>query len=317
MTGAGGTFGEGFEEFWDPEDLARAEEQRRQEQEGLKPNGAWPDPDMGVLNLRRREPPAFPLDVLGKEWGQWVTDAARAAAAPVDYVAMPLLVIVSALIGNARWAQGTRGWTEPPHLWCGVIGDSGEGKSPGSECLMRDVAPELERRMIGDYPERHREWQAAVAFDKAAMRRYEEELRAAQKAGGPSELPRMPEPTASDIEPQRPRLRQNDTTVEQVAMVLATAAPKGVMVVRDELAGWLFGMRTIPQAASSGSRPMAADRIGSSGESMALNRLTLTVSSLRLSAGPSRINSLNCSPVATTGCWRDFYGHGPTRLNLS
>jgi len=52
----------------------------------------------------------------------------------------------------------------------------------------------------------------------------------------------MPTPTASDIEPQRPRLRQNDTTIEQVAAVLAVAAPKGVMIVRDELAGWLLGM---------------------------------------------------------------------------
>jgi hypothetical protein len=281
MNGASGTFGEGFEEFWDPEDLARAEEQRRQEQGGRKPNGAWPDPDMGVLNLRRREPPAFPLDVLGKEWGQWVTDAARAAAAPVDYVAMPLLVIVSALIGNARWAQGTRGWTEPPHLWCGVIGDSGEGKSPGSDCLMRDVMPELERRMIGDYPERHREWQAAVAFDKAAMRRYEEELRAAQKAGAASELPRMPEPTASDIEPQRPRLRQNDTTVEQVAMVLATAAPKGVMVVRDELAGWLFGMNAYNPAGREfwieayGGRPYRVERRKHGTEPVDVDRLVV------------------------------------------
>ena len=53
MTGAGGRFGEGFEEFWDPEDLARAQEQRQQEQKDLKPNGAWPEPDLGVLNLRR------------------------------------------------------------------------------------------------------------------------------------------------------------------------------------------------------------------------------------------------------------------------
>ena len=36
----------------------------------------------------------------------------------------------SALIGNARWAQATPGWAERPHLWLGVVGDSGSGKSP-------------------------------------------------------------------------------------------------------------------------------------------------------------------------------------------
>jgi hypothetical protein len=244
MNGTDGRFGEGFEEFWDPEDLARAEEQRQQEQSS-KPNGAdgdWPDPDLGVLTLRRREPPELPLDTFGREWGSWIEAAAKTAACPPDYVAMPLLASASVLIGNARWAQATPGWEEPPHLWTIVVGESGEGKSPGADCLQRDVLPELARRMIGDYPERHREWQAAVAFDKAARRRYEEALRAAQKADGPSELPRMPQPTASDIEPEEPRLRQHDVTIEQVAAILATAAPKGVVIVRDEIAGWFLGL---------------------------------------------------------------------------
>ena len=93
-------------------------------------------------------------------------DAAVAAACPVDYVVAPLLASVSTLIGNARWAQAWPGWSEPPHLWTVVVGDSGTGKSPGADCLMRDVLPTIERRMIGDYPDRLREWQGAVEFDK-------------------------------------------------------------------------------------------------------------------------------------------------------
>jgi hypothetical protein len=300
MNGMDGTFGEGFEEFWKPEDLGR-EEQHRTQQKGPKPNGAWHDPDMGIMNLRRREPPAFPLDVLGKEWGEWVEGAAKAAAAPIDYVAMPLLATVSVLIGNARWAQATPGWAEPPHLWCGVVGDSGEGKSPGSDCLMRDIVPELERRMVGDFPERHREWQAAVAFDKAAMRRYEEELRAAQKANGPSELPQMPEPTAPDIEPQRPRLRQSDTTIEQVAVVLATAAPKGVMIVRDEIAGWLLGMNAYNPAGREfwieayGGRPYRVERRKHGMEPVDIDRLVVAASG---GTQPDKLNKLLTSVVS-------------------
>src|SRR5215472_2442206 len=37
-------------------------------------------------------------------------------------------------------------------------------------------------------------------------------------------------------------LRHNDITVEEVAAVLATGAPKGVVIVRDELAGWFDAM---------------------------------------------------------------------------
>jgi hypothetical protein len=87
----------------------------------------WQTPDMSVLRLNRRPPPELPLQVFGPEWQNWITNAADAAACPSDYVAGNLLSSTSALIGNARWAQANQGWAEPPHLWCGSVGDSGCG----------------------------------------------------------------------------------------------------------------------------------------------------------------------------------------------
>src|SRR5215469_15483041 len=136
----------------DPEELARRYGPAEIGGEGpTEPNGPtadgqdWGAPDMGVLRLRRREPPPLPLEIFGDKWGPWISDAAAAASCPLDFVALPLLASVSALIGNARWAQATAGWAEPPFLWTGPVGDSGDGKSPGSDCLMRHVLPELER----------------------------------------------------------------------------------------------------------------------------------------------------------------------------
>src|SRR5947209_14098687 len=146
----------------------------------------WPEPDMGVLRLHRRPPPRLPIEVFGEVWGSWITTAAEAAACPPDYVAAPLLVSVSALIGHARWAQATPGWAEPPHLWIGSVGDSGNGKSPGADCLMRDVLPEIERRMLADFPDQLREWRAAVEFGKAAEEKWKTEMRDAQKRGNPA-----------------------------------------------------------------------------------------------------------------------------------
>ena len=118
----------------------------------------WAEPDMAVLRLHRRPPPVLPLDVFGADWGHWISDAAAAAACPPDYVASPLLASASTLIGNARWAQATPGWSEPPHLWTADVGDSGNGKSPGADCLLRDVLPEIERRMLADFPDRLKAW---------------------------------------------------------------------------------------------------------------------------------------------------------------
>jgi hypothetical protein len=83
----------------------------------------WPQPDMGVLRLNRREPPALPLDAFGP-WAKWITEAAEAAACPVDFVAAPLLASASALIGNARWARALPGWEEPPisgSVWSATV----------------------------------------------------------------------------------------------------------------------------------------------------------------------------------------------------
>jgi len=227
------------------------------------PPDAWGEPDMSVLRLARRAPPAIPLDMFGPEWAHWITDAAEAAAAPVDYVALPLLACASALIGNARWARATPGWQEPPHLWLGVVGDSGSSKSPGADCLMRDVLPEIERRMRGDFPDRVAEWRAKAEIHKVLIEQWEKEVRTAQRAGN---APPLPPAESLSTEPQGPRLRQNDVTVEKVATLLAAAAPKGLLIVRDELAGWLLGLNSYNDAGRAfwveafGGRPYRVER---------------------------------------------------------
>lgn len=199
----------------------------------------WPEPDLSVLRPDQVAAPEFPLSVFGQAWGEWIATAAEAAACPPDYVAAPLLAAASALIGNARWAQATPGWAEPPHLWLGVVGDSGNGKSPGADCLMRDVLPEIERRMLADFPDRLREWQFTAELARAARERWQRDLRAADRAGAPAPFAPI---LCDGPEPQAPRLRQHDVTIEKVAELLGTAAPKGLLIVRDELAGWIAGL---------------------------------------------------------------------------
>lgn len=223
----------------------------------------WADPDMGVLGMHRRTPPALPIDAFGPAWRDWILNAAEAAACPPDYVAAPLLSAVSTLVGHARWAQATAGWTEPPHLWLGVVGDSGNGKSPGADCLMRDVLPEIAQRMAVDFPDRLREWKASAEFAKLEEARWQTEAREAQKRG--SAIPLPPATTAAP-EPQMPRLLQHDVTIEKVAILLATAAPKGLLICRDELVGWIDGMTNYNEAGRAfwieayGGRPYSIER---------------------------------------------------------
>lgn len=153
---------------------------------------------------------------------------------------------------------------EPPHLWLGAVGDIGDGKSPGADCLMNEVLPAIERAMLADFPERLREWRAAAAFEKAAIKRWSEDVLDAHRNGGRAPLP--PVKTAGP-EPQAPRLRLNDVTIEKVASLLVSAAPKGLLILRDELSGWFAGMNAYNDGGRAfwieayGGRPYRVERV--------------------------------------------------------
>lgn len=225
----------------------------------------WDAPDLAILRLGRRAPPPLPLNVFGPHWAGWIAEAAAAAACPPDYVATGLLAAASALVGHSRWVQATPGWREPPHMWLCNVGDSGTGKSGGSDCLNRDILPELERRMLGDFPERLAEWRAVSEADDARRESWQKEVKTAAKGGFPAPMP--PKAEADPIEPQAPRLRQSDVTIERIGMILANAAPKGVLLMRDEIAGWLLGLNQYNDAGRAfwieayGGRPYRVERV--------------------------------------------------------
>jgi Protein of unknown function (DUF3987) len=236
--------------------------------ESTEPTGgakseSWPEPDLGVLRLHRRPAVPFPVEVLGDKWGPWAENAARSAASPVDYVASTLLTSVSALVGNARWAQGWDGWAEPPHLWGCNVGDSGDGKSPGADTVLKHVVPEIEYRMAREFPDQLREARKDIEIAKARRDNWKAEVKAAiQSSKSPP-----PQPDAVPEEPIAPRLVMDDVTHEKVALVLAHAAPNGVLMVRDEIAGWLLGMNAYNEAARGfwieayGGRRKSVDRV--------------------------------------------------------
>ncbi len=128
---------------------------------------------------------------------------------------------------------------------------------------MRDVLPAVEGRMSADFPDRLRDWKAKAEAHAAAVEQWKTDVREARKKGSPAPLPPVGD---APTEPQAPRLRQNDVTIEKVASLLAGAAPKGLLVVRDELAGWLLGLNSYNDAGRAfwieayGGRPYRVER---------------------------------------------------------
>lgn len=135
---------------------------------------------------------------------------------PPDYIGLGVLVVASSFIGPGRPIRVKRGWEERPAIFGAIVGPTGSRKSPALEAVM--------------CPARKRDRDLATEYE-AAMREYRNQLRAAKDNKKPF-----------DEEPPIPRQHvTTDTTIEALADVL-TWNPRGVLVYRDELSGWVASL---------------------------------------------------------------------------
>ncbi len=211
-------------------------------QDAEQPNKApppWPEPAMSILRRSAGAPPEMPLDCFPSAWRAWIEVAAEGANAPPDFIVLPLLALSSALIGNARWAMPWKGWSEPPALWCASVGDPSSGKSSGAAPIMRDVLASLENDMRRDYPAELAKWEEEAGVAAATQKAWESAVKRAFKNG--EEPPPRPEAARPPQRPVLPRVKVQDATIEKIGDLMS-ALPKGVLHVRDELAGWLLNL---------------------------------------------------------------------------
>jgi len=201
----------------------------------MTPRDTWPKPDMRLVNDDR--PPALKLDAdaLPAGWEPWITAEATARACPRDYVAAGLIGAASAWIGNGRRIAGTAAWIEPPHLWFALIGAPSTGKTPALR-PMKNASRKLEcdaevtwRDALASY---ERDAEAASAADKT----WREQVGKATKEN--SMPPDRPKAAETPNKPPRPRVVTMDTSTEELQQLLADNA-RGLLHLRDELAGWL------------------------------------------------------------------------------
>ncbi|MEM9222090.1 MAG: DUF3987 domain-containing protein [Pseudomonadota bacterium] len=227
-------------------------------------NFSWTNPDLSLLGSGRRTVPEFPLDLLGDFWARWVGDRAASASAPPDYVATALLAAAGGALANVRWPLAGAGWSEPPVLWCALVGSPSAGKSPAIDPVV-DLIRHLEDHLAEDFDDQLREYEAlklAAAIRKEA---WEIDVKEATKKG--DHIPPRPKDSFEPDIPERPRIRIGDVTSEKLG-VLAASLPRGLLVIRDELAGWLGGFDRYSGKGSDrtfalemyGGRPYTVDR---------------------------------------------------------
>jgi len=254
--------------------------------------GDWPVPAPRLIRGETLAAPELPLvDVFGPLWADWIASAAEAKSAPPDYVVAGLLATAGSAIGNTRWAAPWGGWAEPPILWTMAIGSPSSNKSPGLDAvlsLIKEVEREHRQAMEGDLSD----WREKAELAKLAESAWKEAAKAALKDGG--DPPERPDVLRIGSEPFPPRLSIADGTVERLA-VIVSKQPRGTLLARDELAGWLQGMTRYSGGGSDrpfwleayGGRAYSVERMGR--EPVHIDRLSIGVTG---GIQPDRLKSL-------------------------
>ncbi|MBK9189884.1 MAG: DUF3987 domain-containing protein [Phycisphaerales bacterium] len=185
----------------------------------------------------------FPVDVLPEPIRSFVADAAKAIVCDASYIALPLLSGLASAIGNTHRIALKRGWSEPAIVWTAIVGESGTMKTPAFKLSMKAI-----RKAQADA---FKEYEAARAEWDAQLLRYEAELtgwkrQAAKGHGDAGDPPEKPAP------PIARRYIVSDTTTEALAPILL-GNPRGVLLARDELAGWLGSFDRYAKAGKAGA----------------------------------------------------------------
>jgi hypothetical protein len=218
--------GEDIDDYIQKRDAVETEDIRREIERlvdavpFLKPEDLISENDRsGSVQVSDLKYQPFPIECLPMVLSSFVREGSEALGCDPSYIAMPLLSALAAAIGNTRRIVLKRDWDEPAILWTGIVGDSGSMKTPALNLALMFIRECQARRL--------QEYSHALANYESDLADYEE----ARKRKGVSMPPRPKEPLAI-------RYVCSDTTIEALAVVLSTN-PRGILLERDELSGWL------------------------------------------------------------------------------
>jgi putative DNA primase/helicase len=230
----------------------------------------WPDPAPLPGGMPAVEP--FDLLLLPDRLHPWVEDVAERMQVPADYPAVAAVVGLGAVVGRQVGVRPKRrdNWTVVPNLWGAVVGRPGLLKTPALQEACRPLT-RLEIAAKEEFEHAGEEHEARQRIAKQERKLRDERIAKDLKAA------RDPEGILRDLlaagteekPPARRRYLVNDSTIEKLGEIL-NQNPRGVLVFRDELVGFLRQMerdgheqdRAFYLEAWNGDGRFTYDRIG-------------------------------------------------------
>lgn len=168
---------------------------------------------------------SFPLQTLPPFLEQFVSQAADTLGCDPSFVALPCLSALAAAVGNSRNIQLKTSWTEPCIVWSAIVAPPGAVKTPAIRVATEPL------------------WDIQAHARQQVPRSTTRTKRGRDKDHGlflvktaPDDLENLPG-MASAISPGTQYI-MSDVSIAKLATTLE-ANPRGLLVVSDELAGWV------------------------------------------------------------------------------
>jgi hypothetical protein len=149
----------------------------------------------------------FPLEVFPSGLQRFIEECAWSLNVPPDFIAVPMLVTAGAAIGNSRRLLITRTHSQGAVLFASIVGLASSGKSPAVE-IVNEPLEEAQHRYFQHWKEEMQSWEPK---------------------------------SKSDPEPRPRQILVDDPTTESLVSLLQDN-PRGLLMVRDEMAALVSGL---------------------------------------------------------------------------
>lgn len=247
--------------------------------------------------------PDLDLKSLPAVMRDWVCDAAERMQVPPDFFAAPCLVGFASVVGRqiGIFPKQEDNWFVVPNLWGAIIARPGLFKSPAileATSFVRALAEKSSYQYEIDFIKADIKAESIKSQLEGLKESIKKAARDRKSDGEIDDIQAKMQNLRTKLEEQsciHKRFIVNDSTVEKLAVILKEN-PNGVLLLRDELAGWgasinrREGDREFYLESWNGTGSFTVDRIG---------RGTLHVPNLCLSVfggiQPSKLDSL-CAP---------------------
>jgi hypothetical protein len=225
----------------------------------------WPDPAPLGEELRPVKP--FASGLLPSSLRPMVEDISERMQTPPDYAASATIAALAGCVNRRaviRPKAVDDSWEVIPNLWGAIVAPPGFMKSPVLHYVTCPLT-KIQELWHTDYEQQASEYERTREEEELKLQSWRERYKQADKAG--KSTPVRPDSSASP--PTEKRLLLTDSTYEKLHEILSQN-PAGVLVLRDELTGWLAGLdrqgregeRAFYLQAWNGDAGFTVDRIG-------------------------------------------------------